>query len=253
MLSAVIIDDEVLARESLLSMLKLFCPNINVVGQAQNVQTGFELINEVSPDVVFLDIQMPDGSGFDLLQRFTSIQFKFVFITAYQEYAIKAFKFSAIDYILKPVDPSDLINAIEKLDETIREEDTNHKFLTFMENIKTNRSNPQKILLKTQDALVVVDISTIIRCESQSNYTLFYFSNRPKVMVSRTLKDYDDLLSNSGFFRIHQSHLVNLNHVKKYNRYPDSHIVLVNGETVPVSVRKRDILVELLKKNYRLS
>ncbi len=247
MISAVIIDDEVLARESLLSMIKLFCPTIEVVGQAHNVESGIEVIQKMAPDVAFLDIQMPDGSGFDLLMQFKTINFKFVFITAYEEYAIKAFKFSAIDYILKPVDPTDLVNAVEKLDETIREEDTNHKFRTFIDNIKANKYNPQKILLKTFDALVVVEINSIIRCESQSNYTLFNFSNRPKILVSKTLKEYEDLLSGSGFFRVHQSHLVNLNFVKKYNRFPESHIILTTGEVIPVSVRKRDVLLELIK------
>lgn len=251
MITAVIIDDEALARESLLSMLKLFCPSIEVVGQAHDVKSGVKLINDVRPDVAFLDVQMPDGSGFDLLMKFDSISFKFVFITAYQEYAIKAFKFSAIDYILKPVDPTDLINAIEKLSETIREEDTNHKFKTFLDNIKTNKNNPQKILLKTLDALVVADVNSIVRCESQSNYTIFYFTDRPKIMVSKTLKDFDDMLSDSGFFRVHQSHLVNLNFVKKYNRFPESHVVLNNDEHIPVAVRKRDVLKELLKNMDR--
>lgn len=248
MITAVIIDDEVLARESLQSMLKLFCPNIEVVGEAYDVQSGVKLIKDINPDVVFLDIQMPDGSGFDLLMQFNSIKFKFVFITAYQEYAIKAFKFSAIDYILKPVDPTDLINAIEKLSETIREEDINHKFQTFVDNIKTDKNSPQKILLKTLDELVVANISSIVRCESQNNYTLFYFSDRPRLLVSKTLKEFDDLLSGSGFCRVHQSHLVNLNFAKKYNRFPDSHLILTNNEQVPVAVRKRDVLKELLKK-----
>lgn len=248
MISAVIVDDEVLARESLLSMLKLFCPNIAVIGQAHNVQSGIDLIQSISPDVVFLDIEMPDGSGFDLLQHFESINFKFILITAYQEYAIKAFKFSAIDYILKPVDPTDLVNAVEKLDETIREEEANHKFRTFIDNFKNNKLDPQKILIKTWDSLVVVDINSIIRCESQSNYTLFYFNNRPKILVSKTLKEYDDLLSGSGFFRIHQSHLVSISYISKYNRFPESHVILSNGENIPVSVRKREVLLKLLKK-----
>lgn len=247
MITAIIVDDEVLARQTLQSMLKLFCPNIELVGEAQDVASGEKLIREKSPDVVFLDIQMPDGSGFDLLMKFENISFKFVFITAYQEYAIRAFKFSAIDYILKPVDPTDLINAIEKLSETIREEDTNHQFKTFVDNIQTNINSPQKILLKTADAMVVADINNVVRCESQSNYTVFYFNDRPKIMVSKTLKDYDDLLSESGFFRVHQSHLVNLKYVKKYNRFPDSHVVLYNNEQIPVAVRKRDVLQQLLR------
>lgn len=248
MMTAVIVDDESLARESLLNMLKLFYPNVEVVGEAQNVSTGVETIKRLNPDVVFLDVQMPDGSGFDLLSHFPSINFKFVIITAYQEYAIKAFKFSAIDYILKPIDPADLINAIEKLYETIREEETNSKFQTFIENIKINEKEPQKILLKTLEELVVANVKSIIRCESHNNYTMFYFTDRPRVLVSKTLKEYEDLLSGSGFFRVHQSHLVNLSYVKKYNRFPESYISLNTNEQIPVAVRKRNVLLELLKK-----
>jgi two-component system LytT family response regulator len=248
MITAVIVDDEALARESLYNMLRLFCPNVEVVGQADNVTNGVSIIKETMPNVVFLDIQMPDGSGFDLLMQFPNINFKFIFITAYQDYAIKAFKFSAIDYILKPVDPTDLINSVEKLHETIREEDINSKFQTFIENIKSNEQNPQKIILKTNESLVVADKNSIIRCESQNNYTLFFFNDRPKLLVSRTLKEFDDLLSNSGFFRTHQSHLVNLKFVKKFNRFPESSVVLSDGNVIPVSIRKRDLLAELLKK-----
>lgn len=248
MITAVIVDDEALARDAIMNMLKLFCPNVHVIGQAHDLESGVKAINEFKPDVVFLDIQMPNGSGFDLLKHFPSINFKFIFITAHQEYAIKAFKFSALDYILKPVDPSDLVNAVEKLEETIEEEETNKKFQTFIENIQWHEKDPQKIILKTLDSVVVAEINSIIRCESQNNYTMFYFSNRPKLLVSRTLKEFDDMLSSSGFFRAHQSHLVNLNYVKKYNRFPESHLVLNDETNIPVAVRKRELLGELMKK-----
>ncbi|PKP35972.1 MAG: DNA-binding response regulator [Bacteroidetes bacterium HGW-Bacteroidetes-15] len=248
MITAIIIDDEALARDVILNMLKLYCPSVQVIGEAYDVASGVKAIKDFKPDVVFLDIQMPDGSGFDLLKQFPSINFKFVFITAYQEFAIKAFKFSALDYILKPVDPGDLVNAVEKLQETIEEEETNKKFQTFIENIQWNEKEPQKIILKTLESVIVAEIDSIVRCESQNNYTLFHFSDRPKLLVSRTLKDFDDMLSSSGFFRAHQSHLVNLSYVKKYNRFPESHLVLNDGVTVPVSVRKRELLAELMKK-----
>lgn len=251
MIRAVVIDDESLACDALSNMLKLFCPNIHVVGQAHNVESGILTIKQNVPDVVFLDIEMPDGTGFDLLKEFQSINYKVVFVTAYQDYAIRAFKFSAIDYILKPVDPSDLIKAVEKLDLTIKEEETNKKFQTFFDNYQLNERNPQKIILKTLESVIVAEKDTIIRCESQNNYTLFYFANRPKVLVSSTLKEFDDMLSSSGFFRTHQSHLVNLLHVKKYNRYPESHVVLKDETKIPVSVRKREMLTELLKKMQR--
>lgn len=248
MISAVIIDDEKLAREGLINMLKIFCHDVDVIGEADGVETGIKAISMLEPDVVFLDIQMPDGSGFDLLKEFSSINFKFVFITAYQEYAIQAFKFSAIDYILKPIDPTDLITAVEKLHESVLNEDTNKKFQAFIENIQWHEKNPQKIVLKTFDTVIVSEKESIIRCESENNYTMFYFTDKPKVLVSKTLKEFDDLLSPSGFFRVHQSHLVNLNFVAKYKRFPESHVTLTQGQKIPVSVRKRDLLVKLLKQ-----
>jgi two-component system, LytTR family, response regulator len=248
MITAVLIDDEALARDALCNMIRMFCPDVQIIGQANSVESGVAIIRDLSPDVVFLDIQMPDGTGFDLLKEFSSIDFKFVFVTAYQEYAIKAFKFSAIDYILKPIDPSELISAIEKLHETIREEDTNKKFQVFIENIQWHEKNPQKIILKTMESVIVAERDNIVRCESNNNYTMFYFDNRPKVLVSKTLKEYDDMLSSSGFFRAHQSHLVNLSFVVKYNRFPESHLMLKDGTTIPVAVRKRELITELLKK-----
>ena len=248
MISAVIIDDEKLAREALANMLKMFCPDVTLIGEADGVESGVEAIRRLEPDAVFLDIQMPDGSGFDLLKEFASIGFKFVFITAYQEYAIQAFKYSAIDYILKPIDPIDLAAAVEKLHESVLNEDTNKKFQAFIENIQWHEKNPQKIVLKTFDTVIVAEKESIIRCESENNYTMFYFTDKPKVLVSKTLKEFDVLLSSSGFFRVHQSHLVNLNFVAKYNRFPDSHVVLTQGQIIPVSVRKRELLVTLLKQ-----
>lgn len=251
MIRAVIIDDEPKARETIVSMLAIYCPTVKVVGQAWNVETGFSLISDVKPDAVFLDIQMPDGSGFDLLKRFSDIFFRFVIITAYQEHAIKAFKFSAIDFILKPIDPSDLLNSVEKLSEQIKSEVINQKFSAFIENIESPSGVPKKILLKTVESAIVADTSTIIRCESQNNYTLFYFCNKPKLLVSKTLKEFEELLSSSGFVRTHQSHLVNLNYVTSFNNLPESHLILIDGTRIPVAVRKRETVEEIIKKRLK--
>jgi len=232
-------------------MLNGFCPQVKIVGEASSVETGYSLINELKPEVVFLDIQMPDGSGFDLLKKFPSIDFKFIIITAYQEFAVKAFKFSAIDYLLKPMDPTDLINAVERLKETLHDEEINQKFQTFIENTQSSTGNPSKIILKTFDSVMVVETNRIVRCESQNNYTFFYFSDNTKLLVSKTLKEYEELLSSSGFLRTHQSHLVNLNFVKNYKRYPESHINLTDGTKIPVAIRKRELIEDILKnKNF---
>lgn len=247
MVTAVIIDDEVRARETIQKMLNGFCPSVNIIGEANGVESGFNLINELKPEVVFLDIQMPDGTGFDLLKKFTTISFKFIIITAYQEFAVKAFKFSAIDYLLKPIDPSDLISAVGKIQETIRSEEINQKFQTFIENTQVSEGNPHKVVLKTFDSVIVVETKKIVRCESQNNYTFFYLTDNQKILVSRTLKEYDDMLSSTGFLRIHQSHLVNLKFVKNYKRFPESHIVLSDGTQIPVAIRKRELVENILK------
>lgn len=251
MYKAVIVDDEPKARETIISMLHIYCPKIKIVGQAWDVESAFKLINDIQPEVVFLDIQMPDGSGFDLLSRFQNIFFKFVIITAYQQYAIRAFKFSAIDFILKPIDPTDLLNAVERLSETIRGEEMNDKFKTFIENTQQPDQPPKKLLLKTIESVIVTDTETIIRCESQSNYTLFYFSNRPKLLVSRTLKEFEEILSSSGFIRTHQSHLVNIKFITSFTSQPESFVSLTDGNTIPVAVRKRETVEEIIRKNKK--
>ncbi len=251
MITAVIIDDEAPARDALSNMLKLYCPSVQLIGEAHSMQSGIKLIESISPDAVFLDIQMPDGSGFDLLKHFKTLNFKFVFITAFQEFAVRAFRFSAIDFILKPIDPTDLANAVDKLQETIREDETNQKFKAFIENIQSKSRIPNKIILKTLDEVIIVETSSIVRCESNNNYTMFYFNDKSKILVSKTLKEYDDLLSSIGFFRTHQSHLVNLRFIKSYSRFPDSQVTLIDGTTIPVSVRKRDLLTSLLKKQQK--
>jgi len=248
MITAIIVDDEARARETIRKMLSSFCPQVSVIGEGFSVESGYSIINQLKPDAVFLDIEMPDGTGFDLLKKFPSIDFKFVFITAYQEFAVKAFKYSAIDYILKPIDPSDLVKAVEKLNEIRYSDEINQKFKTLVENAEMPEGKSNKIILKTFESVIVVHTDSIIRCESQSNYTLFYFTDSTKVLVSKTLKEYDDLLSSSGFLRVHQSHLVNLKFVKNYKRFPDSQIFLSDGTTIPVAVRKRELVEEIVKK-----
>ncbi len=247
MITAVIIDDESRAREVIKSMICMYCPNIHIVGESDSVEGGYSIVVEKKPKLVFLDIQMPDGTGFDLLKRFDPINFKFVIITAYQEYAVRAFRFSAIDYILKPLDPAELMKATEKIEETFRYEDINQQFRTFEENINSYSEQPRKIVLKTHDSILVVDTLNIVRCESRNNCTQFTFTNQEGVIVSKTLKEFEDLLTTSGFVRTHQSHLVNLSFIKHYKRFPESHIVLHDGTQIPVSIRKRDIVTMLLK------
>lgn len=250
MFTAVVIDDESRVRETICNMLSVYCPNIKVVGQADGVESGYTLINKLSPEVVFLDIKMPDGTGFDLLKKFNSLNFHFIIISAYEEYAVKAFKYSALDYLLKPIDSTDLINAVDKVTKTINSEETNQKFEILLTNIDNAEKEIKKIILKTQDSIFVVDINSIVRCESQNNYTLFYLSDSSTVLVSKTLKEYDEMLSPLSFIRCHQSHLVNPKYIVKYTKHPVITIEMVDGSTIPVAVRKKDVIdkIGLLKR-----
>jgi two-component system LytT family response regulator len=244
MVSLVIIDDEKKAREGLKDMVSLFCNQVEVIGEAENVAEGMKIITALQPDVVLLDIQMPDGSGFELLRQLKPIQFKLVFITAYEEYAVEAFKFSAVDYLLKPVDPDELVQAIQKIESELEREEAELKMNAFLENIKNMSKESKKIVLKTTESIHLVNVKDIIRCESEGNYTRFFFDGGKKILVSKTLKEFDGLLVPYGFFRSHQSHLVNLDHILQYEKIDGGYLVMKDQSTVPVALRKKDQLIK---------
>ncbi|MCK9616406.1 MAG: LytTR family DNA-binding domain-containing protein [Lentimicrobiaceae bacterium] len=247
MIKLVIIDDEVRSRDSIHQMLDNYCNDVFVAGEAGSVKDGIRLIEEKSPDVVLLDIRLPDGSGFDLLRQIGKIDFGIIFITAYEEYAIKAFKFNAIDYILKPIDPSDLVNCIEKSKKVVERENIQDKLQILLDSLDMPSKEEKVIVLRTNDSVYPVNINDIIRCESERNYTYFYFTNGEKLLVSKSMREYADELVKHNFFRIHQSHVVNLRFIKRYNK-EDATCILKDNSLVPVSWRKRDELLELFKK-----
>ena len=244
MLKTVVIDDEPKARETIINILGLGPSNVSVVGEAEDVKSGYEVTNRLNPDVVLLDINLPDGTGFDLLKKFDKIPFKIIFITAHEEYAVRAFKFSALDYILKPVTAGDLFLAIEKANEAIQKEDTEIKLSAFLSNL----NKIKKIVLKTAESIHIINIREIIRCEADINYTTFHLLNGEKLLVSRPLKEYSEMLEPMGFYRTHQSHLVNLDHILRYDKMDGGHLVLIDESIVPVSIRKKDELFELFER-----
>ena len=247
MIKCVIVDDESKAREILVEMLKLYCSDVEVIGQAHNVHSGYELINNLNPDLVLLDIKMPDGSGFDLLNKFNKINFKVIFITAHEEYAIKAFRFSALDYILKPIDPNDLISAVEKVSGVENLNDINQQFKTLKDNFYTeSNAQEKKIVLKTTENIYIISIKDVIRCQSEKNYTYFYFKNRERVIVSKTLKEFDEILTDYGFLRIHRSHLVNLSYIDRFDKSEGGYLIMTDGSKVDVSHRKKDALLQYI-------
>jgi two-component system, LytTR family, response regulator len=248
MLSALIIDDEERVREVLVHMLSVYCPNIKVIGQANSVASGYKLIRELAPDVVFLDVIMPDGTGFELLKKISNINFYFIIITAYDEYAIQAFKVSALDYILKPVDSTDLISAVCKLTKVINSEESKVKIDTLLSNINNSKNEIRKIVLKTQESVFVVDIVNIIRCESQNNYTLFHLLDKSTILVSKTLKEFEEMLTPLLFVRCHQTHLVNSEFISKFIKHPNASLLLKDGTIIPVSIRKKEIIEKLIRR-----
>ncbi len=247
MINTIIIDDEQKARETIADILKLYCTNVNIIAQAEDVKSGIEAISQNKPDLVLLDIKMPDGSGFDLLKQLKIIDFKIIFITAYEEYAIKAFKFSALDYILKPIDPEELIKAIEKAGQSFNQENINLKLDAFYSNIENISKEVKKIVLYTFESIYIVNVQDIIRCESDRNYTYFYFIDGKKLFVSKTLKEFDEILNEYGFFRPHQSHLVNMNYIHRYEKHGGSYLIMKDNSKIPVASRKKNQLLELFK------
>ncbi|MTI39893.1 LytR/AlgR family response regulator transcription factor [Fulvivirga lutimaris] len=238
MVKSIIVDDELKSRESLQILLTDFCENVEVAALCQNVAEGIKAIKEHDPDVVFLDIQMQRETGFDLLEKIDEITFDVIFTTAYSEYAIKAFQFSAIDYLLKPIDISDLNRAVKKIEKKDKN-DISKKLNNLLDNLNPQQNAIKKLALPTHDGLVFVKIKNIIYLEATSNYTIFHTNDGQQYMVSRTLKEYDEMLSEYNFFRIHNAHLININYIKKYVRGDGGYVVLTNDVSLDVSKRKK--------------
>lgn len=247
MIQALVIDDEERARLSLTSIFSKFFPEVEVVGEASGVEEAYQQIEKLKPNVVFLDIKMGDGTGFDLLRRYQRIPFSVVFVTAFDNHAIEAFKFSAFDYLLKPIKTDELRETIARLSETLEEEqDLSVKISAFMENVGSMNLSQKKIVLKTANSIHLVNLPNIIRCEADANYTWVYVQNQPKLLISKPLKYYEEMLEDFGFFRAHQSHLVNLSHISRIDKIDGGQIVLQDNTTIPIAVRKREMLFKLL-------
>lgn len=245
MIKALIIDDEVNNREKLRNLIVRNCPNIEIAGEASSVRSGITAIRDKDPDLVFLDIRMGDGSGFDLLKRFDNIDFKVIFVTAYEEFAFKAFRFSAVDYLLKPVDPDELIDAVSKVAVQIVQE-SNKQLDILSESIQLGRF--KKIALRDADNIHLINIGDIIHCDSDGNYVRFVINNENEILVSKQLKEYDELLSDYGFFRVHKSFLINMAHAKRFEKADGGFVMMSDESRIPVASRKRERLMEMFAR-----
>jgi two-component system, LytTR family, response regulator len=246
MLRAVIVEDEKPSRDSLVGMLNLFCKNVEIVGEAVSVREGISIVSSLKPDIVFLDIQMPDGSGFRLLEEIGDIGFDVIFTTAYDQFAIKAIKFSALDYLLKPIFRDDLIKAVDKAEENRQKKNRKEHIDVLLENIKKPADEPPRIVLSTTEKINVVNVDDIIRCESDNYYTFFHFTNGQRLIISKTLKENEEMLKDYNFIRPHKSHLINTKYIKSFLREEGGFIIMTDGSKVPVSRRKRDMILEII-------
>ena len=244
MKKVLVIDDENRTRDLIAKMINSFGLDIVAIPAGESVASGIKAIEKHRPDIVFLDIQMPDGTGFDLLRSIPNKSFEVIFITAHEEFAIKAIKFSALDYILKPVDADELKNALEKALNSIGSKKEESQFDALQLNIQPNQK--RRLVLKTQESVHVIELDNIIRCEADRNYTSFYLVGGKKILVSKTLKDYETLLSGHNFLRVQQSHLINLDYVARYDKGNGGSVVMKDESEVPLSPAKRDIFFKIL-------
>ena len=247
MLRVVIIDDEEHIRDSLAKLLAKHCHDVTVIGNADGVSSGKRIINELHPDLVLLDIQMNDGTGFDLLRSFPCIDFKVIFVTAYDQFALQAFRFSAVDYLLKPVNPEQLVEAVTKASQLIREH-FSLQMNVLQDNLKAISNQDKKIILKTTDQIHLLDQKIIICLESDSCYTTIHATSGEHIMVAKTLKEYEEMLAGCGFYRVHKSYLINLAHIKRFEKLDGGYIVLTNDMKIPVASRKREEMLALMEK-----
>lgn len=249
MVKAVIIDDDFTSRMLLREILKKAIDNVELLGEAGSVVEGIPLIERVAPDIVFLDISMPDGTGFDLLDKLKKIDFKIIFITAFTEYAVKAFKYSAFDYIVKPIDIHELAKTIARIPK-IKKINDKKQVNELKANLLSNIENGAKtIALPELNGFAIIQVNEIIRCEGLRNYTRIIFKEREEKIVSRTLLEFENLLTPLGFIRIHRSHLVNLENVVRYIKAKGGMIELKTGELLKVSPKHKDNLLNKLLYN----
>jgi two-component system LytT family response regulator len=242
-MKAIIIDDEQKGRETLSKLLTRFCPAVAIIASASNAEDGYAFIRKHKPDLVFLDIEMPNENGFSLLSHFDEIPFEVIFITAYDSYAIQAIRHHALDYLLKPVDIDELRAAVKNAEQAIARKPAVNRYLHFVAEQKMESS---RIPLSVKEGLVYITISDIIRIESDSSYSTFFCSDGKKYMVSKNLGEYEALLPQQLFFRSHKSHLINIKKVKKFLRNDGFYAEMEDGSLIEVSRRKKDDFLQLM-------
>ncbi|HBB91620.1 MAG: hypothetical protein A2X22_00340 [Bacteroidetes bacterium GWF2_49_14] len=241
-----IVDDEAANRENLAGLLNRYCPEIHIIGEAATNEEALDQISTLNPDLVFLDVRMPGGDIFTMLEKLVNIRFGIIFVTAYDEYAFKAFQFNALDYLLKPVDIYKLIESVDKATNSINLREENERLRNLVDNQKLHEQE-KRIALPQEDKIDFIPIKHIIRCQAESNYTRFILENQREILVSRTLKDFEAALESCGFIRTHQSHLVNLNHIATLIKRDGGYLKMSDGCAVPISRSRKEELIRRMK------
>jgi two-component system LytT family response regulator len=248
MILTVLIDDEADNNRILQRLLELYCPDVQVIGTAEGVETALELIREARPDLVFLDIEMAQGNAFDLLNQLMPISFQVIFVTAFDQYAIRAFKYSAVDYLLKPVDVEDLRRAVERVACRTTEERSISQLRSMLENVRDLHFTQQKMAISTINGFSFITISHIIRCEAQGHYTNIHLNTGECLMTTRNIKEYEDLLPDTIFYRVHQAHIINMQRIEKYQKGRGGYVIMEDGSSIEVASRRRQGFLDRLIK-----
>ncbi len=246
MITAVIIDDEDDGRDAIELAVKKYCPEVTITGTYGTPELGVKAIRQLKPSLVFLDVQMPQMSGFDVLQQLSPITFEVIFVSAYDRYAIKAIKFSALDYLLKPVDVDDLIQAISKVKERLYNKNNFFQYQSVLNNVQSKGGKIEKLAVPSLNGIDFFETADIIYCKADGSYTTLFLKNKQSCVVSKNLKDFENLLAESGFCRVHHSFLINLRHVQKYIKGEGGYVLLTEGHHVDISRRKKDEFIALL-------
>jgi two-component system, LytTR family, response regulator len=247
-LTAIVVDDEPNGVEALCQSLQYYCPEVELLGVAHNIIEAQDLITKHKPQVVFLDIEMPEGTGFDLLAQYKHPDFKVIFVTGYDHYALNAIKFSALDYLLKPVAPDDLQQAVSKAIAQVREQGILDNFQALLQNLKNPRNRSNRITIPTQRETEFVEVGNIIRCEAKSGITMIYLQNAKPIASARDLKIYQELLEDYGFFRVHDSHIISYHHIRKILNQDGGLVQTTDNAQIPIARRRKQDFMEWMNE-----
>jgi two-component system LytT family response regulator len=240
MIKAVLIDDEIDGIKVLEKLLEIYCPEVSIAGKADGVETGLEVIRRTKPDLVFLDIQMTQRNAFDLLNQLETIDFQIIFVTAFDDYAIKAFKYNAVDYLVKPVNIDDLVGAVERVRGKIGGKTLQNQMKELMASIETIHLPQQKMAVPTITGLIFIAVNDIIRFEARGSYTAIHFGNKKELLATRNIKEYETTLPDAVFCRVHRSHIINIHKIRGYHKGKGGNIIMEDGTSIELATRRRD-------------